>query len=146
VEDPQKREFDALQALQDQSWSEFQEKSQVEWRLSFGIWSAMVAAIGGILAGKAAEVNIAPLKPLVACLFSILLGLHLWFLIWVQQRLQEARENLRIVRQEMWNLLDLVQPGVERNERKIYKQPSLYVQLGITCVLEIVLLALLLLA
>lgn len=139
MNEDEKRKYDALQSLNDQDWAEFQEKTRLEWRLSFGLWSSMVTVIGSIFAGKATDVEIAGLSWAIAavCLCIILIGLHLWFLLWIQKRLQNVRYNLWTVRDKMWEFLSLVIP--ERPIRKILKQPSLYVQLGITCVLAAVL-------
>jgi hypothetical protein len=140
MDDKEKAKYDALQSLNDQSWAEFREKTQLEWRLSFGLWTAMVTAIGSILGGKAAGVDIASPPSAVVCICLGLLGLHLWFLIWIQTALRKAREHLRIIRLEMWNSLGLTIP--ETPSKTKWQQPSLYVQLGITLVLAAILLSL----
>jgi len=132
------REYQALQSLNDQNWAEFQEKTRLEWRLSFGLWTSIVTVIGSIFAGRATGVEFTNFKLPAMCLCVALIGLHMWFLRWIQKRLKDIRANLKTVRCEMWKLLGLGTPVNSRRK----KQPSFFVQLGITCVLVIVILSL----
>ena len=147
MNDETRRRYQALQSLNDQNWAEFQEKTRLEWRLSFGLWTSIVTVIGSIFAGRATNIDLNILKWPAVCLATslaaflcvALIGLHIWFLLWIQKRLNDIRANLRTVRSEMWELLKLGKPISTRSK---WVQPSFFVQLGITCLLVIVLMSL----
>ena len=139
MDEDSKRKYDALKSLNDQYWAEFQEKTRLEWRLSFGLWTSMVMAIGSIFAGKAAEVDIARLKWPAVFFCLVPIGLHFWFLWWIQRKLQAIRGYIATLRNEMWAQLHLDKQ--EHANRNRFRQPSFYVQLGITCLLAAILLA-----
>ena len=134
-----KRRFDALQVILRYWWGEFQEKTRLEWRLSFAIWATLATIIGSILTGKLQSLKIAFLPIWISVFLIILLALHFWFLSWIQKKLRSFRENIVPVLHEMYTLLPglpipLFIPGNR------WKQPSLFVQIGISLVLEIFLL------
>jgi hypothetical protein len=127
-----KRRFDGLAVLEAQQWKEFDNKVRHEWRLSFAIWTSLVASIGAILGGK---VKFGQLQPLfgvtpvaaaVAVTFFIVC-LHGWFLWWIQSSLQRVRKSLRDFRNEMNGMVDEL-PTPQPFTRRIYTQPSIYVQ------------------
>jgi hypothetical protein len=66
---------------------------------------------------------------------------HAVFLYWVQTRLQSAREYLSEFQGEMRKLVKATVKGPQ--ERSKWRQPSMYIQIGITllllCILTIVL-------
>ena len=140
MEIDKKQEFDALQSLNDQSWSEFKEKTQLEWRLSFALWSSLVASISGFLAGKAAGIIITiPVAFLIVFAFLIIL-VHFSFLFWIQTSLKKTREFLKSIRAKMWYMVSLNMPQLQSRGR--LKQPSLWIQIGITCILLMVFISL----
>lgn len=142
MDDKARHRLDALVSLNNQEWAEFQEKTQVEWRLSFALWTALVAVIGGILGGKATELLIPFWMKLGAVFVCVaLVFLHLVFLLWIQKRLGHARSNLTVVRYDMWSLVRLGTPQGYGERRRAPCQPSLWVQLSITLVLSGVLLS-----
>ncbi len=129
----QKRQYDALQTLEEQSWAEFKEKTQLEWRLSFGYWTVLVTAIGSILAGKAADQTFSLPVSILVVICTFLLLLHMWFLQWIQKSLGITRRYLYKIRIKMFNIVGLKMPDPSRETW--WKQPSLYIQLGITIIL-----------
>lgn len=138
-----KRLLDALASLEKVQWSEYDNKVKHEWRLSFAIWTALLAASGTILSGK---VNFGQLiqlfepLPIVVPAFVIIvlvILLHLTFLIWIQSKLQRSRKNLWKIRKKMEELVAV--PCQEKEfTRRIYAQVSMYVQLFVTLVLGMV--------
>jgi hypothetical protein len=134
-----KKQFDALAALCDHAWKEFEEKSRVEWRLSFAVWAAILSAAAVVVSTDAFE------PPTWAVLISGLVltaigGLHLWFLHWVQRKLGEARTSLSESQAKLCELVGL--PTTPRSPRgSPWRQPTLYVQLALTVLVGCVLIA-----
>ncbi len=118
MEENIKRKFDAFASIRDHAWREFKDKAKAEWRLSFGIWTALLAAIGALITSK--------LKlPINVCILSAVLVfiviLHGYFLYWVQCKLDSARIILHECQTEMRKYLDLSVNSYERNK---WKQPA----------------------
>ncbi len=137
IDDPKVR-FDALVTLRDHAWKEFQDKSAAEWRLSFGIWAALLGAAAAVIAAKEFRPAGGWQAILPAILF-VLLGLHGWFLYWIQTKLAAARTLMRVAHEEMWGLAVREQQIAERDPW--YEQPTMWVQLFITFLLAAVLYA-----
>ena len=135
----EKRKFDAWESIRDHAWREFEDKSRAEWRLSFGIWAALLASTGALIAsGHSTAANL--IKNVSLCWFAffalvIVLG-HVGFLYWIQRKLQKAREFLFHAHVVMRYLLDGT--VVESEDRKIWKQVPMYVESGITILLVII--------
>jgi len=110
----------------------------LEWRLSYAIWTSIVAAIGSIIAGKATSI-VPKVHTLIALAICILpLAIHGIYLHWIQTCLRKARSYIYKARKEMWKLVgddEYEPPG----EKKWYRQRPFWVQLGITFFLVLVL-------
>lgn len=136
----EKRKFDSWESLRDHAWLEFEEKSRAKWQLSFGIWTALLASAGALIAsGTKTIANIRALECSHLLVFGALLLVVIGdavFLYWIQEKLQKARELLSNADIEMRNLLGASsQPHV----RSIWKQVPMYVEFGITVLLACVL-------
>jgi small-conductance mechanosensitive channel len=134
----EKRKFDAWESIRDHAWREFENKSRAEWRLSFGIWAALLASASALIAShQPLAVNL--MKEWSCALaflaFAILLG-HFYFLYWIQTRLQEARESLSEAQGAMRHLLEDEKP---QPPRSIWEQVPMYVEGFITILLIVVL-------
>ena len=133
MNDDAKRAFDAWASFRDHAWHQFQEKARVEWRLSFGVWGALLASAGAILGTTGVtRTSLLEWSSIVAVL--VLLVVHARFLWWIQQCLGQGRASLREAEQHMLALLEAERPvGPDRGAT--WKQPSLQVQMAITVLL-----------
>ena len=134
-----KRRFDALAILEHEQWNEFDNKVTYEWRLSFAIWTSLVASSGAILGGKIQFeqlellVGIAPITA-AAAITVLIIVLHGWFLVWIQSSLQRIRKSLWKIRGEMEDIAHIrCQP--ETFTRNKFKQAPMYVQFFISILL-----------
>ncbi len=137
MDENKKNEFDALKEMEKGSWAEFQEKTKLEWRLSYAIWTVIVAAVGSIIAGKATGTKIEIPKEIIIFLCVLPLIIHLLYLYWIQTCLRKSRYILNVIRDKMWTLVSITNPTPPSNPW--YRQYSLWVQLGITLFLVIIL-------
>jgi hypothetical protein len=138
MKDDDKRRYDALQALRDHAWEEFQQKSRAEWQLSIGLWAAVLASAGAVLGAENLTIRNTILA-LATGLVGVLGALHLRFLLWIQARLGEFRSQLQDAQERMRELLEL--PKIPRRPRPgPWQQASLQVQLGITVLVGLALL------
>jgi len=128
----EKRKFDAWESLRDHAWREFVEKSSIEWRLNFGIWAALLASAGTLLAAQKKIPGLLLLLVAPMVIVLVLIG-HAAFLIWVQTRLQEARGDLDEAQDQMRKLINA--PDKQRAKRSVWKQAPMYVGLAITVLL-----------
>lgn len=53
IDDDTKRYFDAIESLRQAAWQSFDRRRAFEWKLSFGLWTALGAIIGGLAIGEA---------------------------------------------------------------------------------------------
>lgn len=105
MEENDKRLFDSLKELENENWEEFQEKTRFEWRLSYAIWTSIVAAIGSIIAGKATSI-VPKVHILIALAICILpFAIHGIYLHWIQTCLRKTRTYIYKARKEMWKLV-----------------------------------------
>jgi hypothetical protein len=125
------RDFDALHALSEQEWRDWDQRSRHEWRLSFGVWGALLAA-------SAAGVNtdFRPSLCFVIIAGFIVLGLHIWFLIWIQGRLKTFRIEYLRLRAQMPTPVTGAKPD---ESGRWWKSPSTWTQAGITLLLVAIL-------
>lgn len=133
-----KHMFDAWAAIKKHEWHEFENKVRAEWRLSFGIWAAILASTGALIG---AELRIQPtIFEYVALLVLIfVIVLHTIFLRWIQQRLKETRDNLSEAHSKMRQCLDPTYEQKKFTRTSWWKQPSVIVQFMITIILVCVL-------
>lgn len=133
MDEDTKRKFDSLMSHRDHVWAEFGDKVRAEWRLSFGIWAALLAGAGTILSAESLK---RPFwLPWVAGATVItLLVLHLRFLLWIQRTLEKARKTLREADCAMRDLAGLSKLNSQERSSG-WRATSLQVQLGITLLL-----------
>jgi hypothetical protein len=123
-----KAQFDALHALSEQAWRDWDHKTRHEWRLSFGLWAAVLAASAALL-----QTKFRPGLPLVVVAGIVVVVLHVIFLAWMQGWLREYRKEYLALRARM---PALVRPeGPTGRERHWYESPSVWTQAGITLLL-----------
>jgi hypothetical protein len=129
------RDFDALSKLTDQAWREWDHKSRAEWRLTFGIWGALLAAAAAV---SKAEVQ---LPWLVGAIMGfIVLVVHWRWLFWMRKVLNYYRSAMEHAVTRMCALAIL--PEVEKERRhktKALWHPSIQTQLIITLILVLIL-------
>lgn len=136
----EKRKFDSWQSLRDHAWREFEEKSRAKWQLSFGIWGALLATAGALIASGAKTIDRFRTQEcshfvVVAGLWAVVIA-HAMFLLWTQAKLQKARERLSLADGEMRKFLG---DSSEPYNRKIWTQAPMYVELSISALLAYVL-------
>ena len=134
----EKNEFDAFTCLRDHAWREFEEKTRTEWRLSFGIWAAILSSAGAILSSDQLKGSLGLM--ISACVAVIIVVvLHTTFLWWIQKCLKKSREILSDADTRMRALLHQDPVTFEKRE-DAWKQSSLQVQMLITLLVSITLL------
>ncbi len=130
MEEEKKNQFDAWMAMRDHAWREFEEKTRTEWRLSFGIWAALLTSSGAILsADKLLEST--TIKVSAWIMVIIVMVIHTRFLYWIQDSLRTTREYHQEAEAEMRRILDL--DPIDLGHRKsAWKQSSVQIQILIT--------------
>lgn len=136
----EERKFNAWESLRDHAWKEFEDKSRAEWRLSFGIWAALLATASALLASG--QSTVASLRQHVLPCLNLFIALvivlaHFGFLYWIQRKLQKAREVLSEANDEMRKLLGA--PNKPIDDRSVWSQYPMYLECGITILLVTVL-------
>ena len=124
----EKAQFDALHALTEQAWRDWDHKTRHEWRLSFGLWAALLAASAAVL-----QSNFRPPFTYVIAGGIAVLALHLVFLAWIQARLKEHRKEYLALRSRMPAPVRPETPVA--HERCWCQSPSVWTQAGITLLL-----------
>ena len=138
MDEDNKRSFEAWESIRDHAWREFQDKARAEWRLSFGIWAALLAAAGALIGTGRTGSGVVP--PVIAWIIvGGVVVAHASFLWWVQIKLQSARAYLSEAQEQMRSLLSV--SGGKDSRRRIWKQVPMYVELGISILLAGVLIA-----
>lgn len=133
-----KRNFDAWTAMREHAWREFEDKARAEWRLSFGIWAALLASAGALIG--ASTISKPPaFKYGAPIILIVLIIAHAFFLRWIQRKLEGARKYLWEAQGQMRKCIDISYKQGQFERSPWWKQPSLIVQLMITVVLACVL-------
>jgi hypothetical protein len=127
----EKRKFDAWESLRDHAWREFEEKTRVEWRLSFGIWTALLASAGALISADGQTIG-GLIEQVALWVIGVVVLTHAAFLYWIQKRLRSARDDLYKAQVQMRELLNA---PTEPPPRSIWKQVPMYVEFGITILL-----------
>lgn len=135
VSEDAKREFDALHALSEQVWRDWDHKSKHEWRLSFGLWAALLASSAALLQTEYRPTQTQTL--IIGGGLVVLILLHVWFLAWIQGRLWDYRTEYLDLRQRMPEPVKPVKPS--DRSRCWCKSPSLWTQVVVTLLLSAVL-------
>jgi hypothetical protein len=128
MDDKAKSQFDALHALSEQAWRDWDHKTRHEWRLSFGLWAALLAASAALL-----QTKFCPGLSLVVLAGVVVFVLHVIFLRWMQGRLRAYRKEYLALRARMPALVRPESPS--GRERCWYASPSVWTQAGITLLL-----------
>ena len=123
-----KAKFDALHALSEQAWRDWDHKTRHEWRLSFGLWAALLAASAALL-----QTKFRPELTLVLVAGFLVILLHVFFLAWIHGRLREYRKSFLALRARMPDAFKPEAPS--GRERCWCESPSLWTQTGITLLL-----------
>jgi hypothetical protein len=123
-----KRAFEALHALAEQAWRDWDHKSRHEWRLSFAVWAALLAA-------SAARLQTQIPIPLWAVLLAgaVVLFFHALFLRWIQKTLTAFRNDYHLFRSRM------PAPATPGDRPEWWRSPSVHTQLIITLLLVVIL-------
>ena len=123
-----KRQFDALHALTEQAWRDWDHKTRHEWRLSFGLWAALLAASAVLL-----QTTFRPHPTAVVVGGIAAFVLHVVFLAWINGKLREHRKDFIALRARMPAPVTPVPPSGE--DKCWCQSPSLWTQAGITLLL-----------
>lgn len=123
-----KRQYDALYTLTEQAWRDWDHKTRHEWRLSFGLWVALLTASAAVL-----QTTFRPHPAAVVVGGILVFALHVVFLRWIQGRLRDHRKEFIALRARM---PAPVTPVTSSGEDKCwYQSPSVWTQAGITLLL-----------
>jgi hypothetical protein len=138
---------DLLKYLGDDRWREFELKAQQEWKLSIGIWSALVVGIGILFKGEAKDITHFPKITLfitAALLLSLIVFSHFKFLLWIQTRMNQLRESMNYIDTAILSFAGIAKaPSKNAPNRSRWRQPPMYVQIGITALLGLLFILLL---
>jgi len=80
----EKRDFDAVYAIRSAAWNSSDKRSEFEWRVALGLWTAMAAMIGILLSGKDVKID-SPVKLGGTILVALLVFLHASFTHGIQE-------------------------------------------------------------
>lgn len=141
VSDAERRQTDLehLAKLADDRWREYDHKSQAEWKLSYSIWGAQLAA-GGALLTADIFIERANLALLLVVFVALALLIHFLFLLWIQRRLREIRDQMRPIlerRQELLRLPIDAKADQSSLTKRLFgiRREAMYVQCAITVLL-----------
>ncbi len=138
MDEKDKREYDAWASLRDHAWCEFEEKTHLEWRLSFGIWVALLASAGAILSASTLKGS-TDIEIFAWVGVFVVAIVHARFLWWIQRSVRTSREFQREAEAEMRRLLHTA-PVTLSPRKSAWLQPSVLVQMLITVLASITLL------
>jgi hypothetical protein len=73
-----KRYFDTVESLRQAAWQSFNQRRAFEWKLSFGLWTALSAIIAGLAIGQA-TLKSTPERWVLSAISVVVVVLHgLW--------------------------------------------------------------------
>ena len=121
---------DIVFKLLDHNWREFENKVSLEWKLSFGLWGALIAILYAIYEKKI-EVKDESIFFISAGLLIIVL--HIWFVIWIQTCLKKHRSRLHEFRSILLKKINIL--DYPKFKRGIINQPTVVIQITITIIL-----------
>jgi hypothetical protein len=99
---------DALNATREYWLKRYQEKTALEWRVSFGIWVLLSGTIGLIITeklGPSIFINIVMDGVLLLVLLLVIIG-HFCFLTWIQKKLDKYRKEMEKSTNDINNILN----------------------------------------
>jgi len=84
-----KEQFDGLGELAEQAWRDWDHKARYQWRLSFSIWGAELAATSLVITSKV------PISLFTGILVGFaVLAIHLYFMNWIEGRIRDFRRQM----------------------------------------------------
>jgi hypothetical protein len=126
-----KSQFDALHALSEQAWRDWDHKTRHEWRLSFGLWAVLLAASAALL-----QTTFRPGLMFVVVAGLAVLVVHVVFLAWIHRGLREYRKEYLALRARMPTA---VRPDAPTGRDRCWcESPSLWTQAGISLLLIVI--------
>lgn len=130
---PPSVQLEHLAKLADDRWREYENKSQAEWKLSYSVWAALLAATGVLLTKTEGLVVCRSTLLLAVLVFAVLAFIvHKKFLDWVHKKLGALRKEMNTILDKRRELLGVV--AVANTDDKSGRE-SLRVQLWITALL-----------
>lgn len=78
LNDNAKRYFDAVESLRQAAWQTFDRRRAFEWKLSFGLWTALSSIIAGLAIGQATLKSV-PERSLLSLVSLSVVILHGWW-------------------------------------------------------------------
>jgi len=156
-------QFDAIHKMSEQAWRDWEHKARYQWKLSFGIWIAQLSALSLVISGKANFL-------IDASYFYVLLFvvfLHFLFLSWIESRLRVMRNQMYTYVAAMETMTAVKSDAITEFighitkhkalppwRRRInelayryfaaFRKPAAFVQISITVLLAVILVAVLL--
>lgn len=131
MDENSKHLFDSFHKLSEQSWRDWDHKSRHEWRLSFGIWGALLAAC----AAKAkVTVSVPAIVPF--SVGALVATTHVFFQWWIQRALTQYRNGFWDSHARMREIVAL--PVEVPSRRPWWRHPSVWTQTTITLLLVLV--------
>lgn len=84
IDEDTKRFFDAVESLRQAAWQSFDRRRAFEWKLSFGLWTALGAIIAGLAIGQA-TLKSAPEQLFLSAVTLVVFVLHGWWSFFLDQ-------------------------------------------------------------
>ena len=128
VDEDTKRAFDALHALSEQEWRDWDHKTRHAWRLSFGLWGALLAVSGALLTTDYRPDGVA-----IGLIGALVIVLHVGFLAWIHTCLNDYRRAYVALRDRMPE--NVRPPAMRSSESAWYASLSLWTQVIVTLLL-----------
>jgi hypothetical protein len=86
INESAKRFFDAVESLRQAAWESFDRRRAFEWKLSFGLWTALALSIAGLAAGQVTfKPDAVAERWFVSAIASIVVVLHGWWSLYLAQ-------------------------------------------------------------
>jgi len=123
-----------IKLLYEASWRDWENKSKHEWRLSFGIWGAMLASVTLLIKE---DLRLEWWQPTIAVV--IIFSVHWRFLIWIRRSLKHYRKLQSRILAKAATRLSIEMPTRDKSLSGSYT--SLLTQLLITAILAALLIA-----
>ncbi len=115
-----KDRYDALYQLSEQAWRDWDHKARHQWRLSFGIWGAQLAATSVVVTGHV-EVPLLFAMCVIAAVFII----HLLFMTWIEVRIRHFRRQMYTYVKEMETIVRVSSDGLKRFKEILDREKQL---------------------
>jgi len=101
-----KDRLDALLKLSERSWTQFNFRRDVEWKLAMAIWTALLAFLGIVITGKL--IHISPCGMLGLYILPLLIFLiHIVWFYWARQAHDVDQGFVFGYEEEIWKTLGI---------------------------------------